>query len=97
MTTSTQKPTAHVRLGSIQAAIWRQPADQGRVRYGATFERLYVDADGNWKSASSFGRDELLTLAKVADLANTEIHALQAKDREATRAHAENANGRLRT
>ena len=31
--------------------------------------------DGDeWKSSSSFGRDELLTVAKVADLANSWIH-----------------------
>jgi hypothetical protein len=36
--------------------------------------RSYKDGD-EWKSSSSFGRDELLTLAKVADLANSWIHS----------------------
>ncbi len=33
-------------------------------------------------STTSFGRDDLLTLAKVADKANTRIHEIQAEDRE---------------
>ena len=94
MTTNT-KPTDHVRLGAIQAAIWRNTDTEGRVRFGVTFERRYRDSEGNWQSSDSYGRDELLTLAKAADLANTRIHELQAGEREASRA-AEAANQRSR-
>ncbi len=38
-----------------------------------TFSRIYKDAEGNWKSTSSFGRDDLLVLAKVADMAHTKV------------------------
>jgi hypothetical protein len=39
-------------------------------RFSVTFERLYRE-EGVWKSSSNFGRDDLLVLAKVADLAHT--------------------------
>ena len=36
------------------------------------FTRLYKDGD-TWQSTSSLGRNDLLLLAKVADLAHTQI------------------------
>ena len=39
----------------------------------------------NWDRSPSFGRDDLLTVAKVADIANTRIHELQAEARSAGR------------
>jgi len=59
------RPIHEVRLGSIKAAVWRNETEVG-VRYNATFSRLYKDGD-QWKSTESFGRDDLLLLAKVAD------------------------------
>lgn len=59
------KPAHEVRLGSIKAAVWRNTTEAG-VRYNATFSRLYRDGD-RWASTDSFGRDDLLLLAKVAD------------------------------
>ncbi len=41
-----------------------------------TFERLYRNGD-EWKVSRSFGRDDLLVLAKVADLAYSRILELQ--------------------
>ena len=71
----TGKPTAEVRLGNIRAAIWESAAD-GNTWYSATFERLYKDGDA-WKSSTSFGRDDLLVVAKVADQAHSKIHELK--------------------
>jgi hypothetical protein len=68
-----QKPIHEVRLGSIKAAVWHNNTTSG-VRYNVTFTRLYKDKDGDqWKSTESFGRDDLLVLAKVADLTHTWI------------------------
>ena len=67
-----QRPAHEVRLGRIKAAIWANESDNG-TWYNVTLSRSYKDGD-EWKSAASFGRDELLTLAKVADMANTWIH-----------------------
>lgn len=65
------KPVHEVRLGSIKAAIWKNDTQNG-VRYNVTFARLYKDGD-DWKSTDSFGRDDLLVLAKVADQAHSWI------------------------
>src|ERR1700733_9362610 len=67
-----QRPAHEIRLGRIRAAIWENQGDNG-AWYNVTLSRNYKDGD-EWKSSASFGRDELLTLAKVADLANTWIH-----------------------
>ena len=78
-------PIDHVRLGAISAAIWSNPSENG-PRYGITFERLYRDpASGDWKSSSTFNRDDLLVLGKVADLAHSRVHELQANDRAQAR------------
>jgi hypothetical protein len=66
------KPAKEVRLGSCKAAIWRNSTEKG-VRYNVTFSRVYKDGD-EWKSTDSFGRDDLLLVAKIADLAHPWIH-----------------------
>ena len=47
-------------------------------RYNVTFSRLYKEGD-EWKSTQSFGRNDLLVLAKVADLAHTRLFQLPAE------------------
>lgn len=78
---SKQRPAHEVRLGRIKAAIWANQGDNG-TWYNVTLSRNYRDGD-EWKSSTSFGRDELLTVAKVADLANSWIHG-QAQQSPAT-------------
>ncbi|MGE3310701.1 MAG: hypothetical protein AB7O66_12085 [Limisphaerales bacterium] len=72
------RPAHEVRLGAIRAAIWANETENG-TRYNVTFDRAYRDGD-NWKTTQSFGRDDLLVLAKVADHAHTWI-AGQPRDR----------------
>lgn len=67
------KPAHEVRLGAIKAAIWKNDTEKG-VRYNTTFTRLYRDEE-EWKHTDSFGRDDLLVLAKVADQVHSWIHA----------------------
>ena len=67
-----QTPSHEVRLGAIKAAIWKNDTENG-VRYNVTFSRIYKDGD-DWKSTDSFGRDDLLVLAKVSDSAHSWIH-----------------------
>ena len=78
------KPIHEVRLGSIKAAVWRNETEAG-VRYNATFSRLYKDGD-QWKSTESFGRDDLLTLAKVADNTHSWICTQNQEEHNATKA-----------
>jgi len=66
-----KKPVHAVRLGRIKAAIWENETENG-ARYNVTISRLYKD-DDQWKDSTSFGRDDLPLVAKVADLAHTWI------------------------
>jgi hypothetical protein len=63
------RPVHEVRLGRIKAAVWANNTEQG-VRYSTTLTRLYRDAqDGEWRTSTSFGRDDLLLVAQVCELA----------------------------
>ena len=74
MTKTKEKPVNEVRFGAIKAAIWKNDTTGG-VRYNVTFSRLYKDKEADqWMSTDSFGRDDLLVLGKVADLAHSWIH-----------------------
>ncbi len=72
MTETTNKPVDEVRIGRVKATIWRNLTDDGKPRYNVVFARLYKDGD-TWASSPSFGRNDLLVLAKVADLAHTRV------------------------
>jgi len=78
-TKTKEKPIDEVKLGHIVAAIWRNVSDKA-VRFNVTFYRLYRNGD-DWKRSDSFGRDDLLLLAKVADMTHTRIYELQAEER----------------
>ena len=80
MPNTKDKPIHEVRIGAIKAAVWKNEVNGG-VRYNSTFSRLYRDKENEqWKSTDSFGRDDLLVLAKVADATHTWICA-QGQDR----------------
>ena len=80
-----QKPHARVRIGAVKAAIWQNQAGD-RTRYNVTFSKSYRDADGQWKTTQSFGRNDLLVLAKVADRAHSRIFELQQTEEESEQA-----------
>lgn len=65
------RPVHEVRLGRIRAAVWENETQNG-TRHNVSFSRLYKDGE-EWKDSSSFGRDDLPLLGKVADLAHTWI------------------------
>jgi hypothetical protein len=74
-----KKPVHDVRLGLIKAAIWENTVGD-IVRYNITFSRIYKD-ENEWKTSDTFGRDDLLVLAKVADQAHTWICTAAKTDR----------------
>ena len=76
MSTS-KKPAVEVTLFPVSAAIWRNSSASGQPFFTATFQRSYKDEAGNWKSSNSFSADEVLLLAKVADIAHTEMVGLR--------------------
>ena len=75
------EPVDEVRFGLVKAAIWQNEAQtqdgRGFVRYGITFERIYRNAEGQWRSTSGFGKDDLLLLAKVAEAAFERVCDIQ--------------------
>lgn len=74
--TKKNAPVAKVSVGLQTASIWKNESE-GRAFYNVTFDRRYRDAEGKWKSTSTYGRDDLLALAKLADLAHTKALELQ--------------------
>jgi len=66
------RPHHEIRLGRIKAAIWANDGEHG-VRHSVTVCRIYKDRDDRWQTTLSFGRDDLLLVAKVLDLAHTWI------------------------
>ena len=63
-----QKPVDEIRIGRVKATVWKNGTED-QPRYNVTFSRLYK-IDDQWMSTHSFGRNDLLVLAKVADLAH---------------------------
>jgi hypothetical protein len=72
------KPVHEVRIGTIKAAVWKNENDNGRY-YSTSLQRSYKDGN-EWKNTDYFGRDDLLVVAKVADLVHTWI-CEQSQDR----------------
>ena len=80
---NSSKPVAKVSLYPITAAIWLNERDD-KSYYSVTIERSYKDDAGNWKSTSRFNAGDLLLVAKVADLAHSEIAKIRAADNQSS-------------
>lgn len=79
----TNRPVERLRIGRLSASIWdNQSANDDGKFYTVTIERRYRDGEGTWKTGRSFGRDDLLGVAKLADQAHTRILALQQREAE---------------
>ena len=63
-----QEPVHKITLGRIVAAIWANKTKDGRVWFNVTVTRSYKDGD-QWKDTSTYSRDDLPIVAKVADMA----------------------------
>jgi hypothetical protein len=56
------KPIARFRAGQVSAAIWENEITvngKKAVMLKASVERRYKDKDGQWKSSTSFSRNEI--------------------------------------
>lgn len=79
-----KRPVHEIRIGRTRAAIWVNETEHG-VRHNVTISRLYRDEQqGQWKDSTSFGRDDLPLVAKVADQAHSWIYQAQARAAQAT-------------
>jgi hypothetical protein len=67
--TTKKQPANEIRIGRIRCTAWANPGPHG-PRYNFTFSRLYKPEGGGWKDTSYFGRDDLLTVARLAQEAH---------------------------
>jgi hypothetical protein len=81
--TPRKKPVHELRLGLIKAAIWENTVGDNLL-YNVTFARIYKK-EAEWKASDTFGRDDLLVLAKLADQAHSWICTATTADRESAR------------
>ena len=72
-------PAHKIRISNLSVTIWRNTSDKG-VWYSVNPSRSYKKGDETWKETDSLGFDDLLTMAKLFDLAHTWImHQHQAE------------------
>ncbi len=71
MATQPTKPVAEFKLGLVKAVVWRNETTVG-PRHNVTFARLFR-RDDQWHETSSFGRDDLPLVQRVAEQAHTFI------------------------
>lgn len=75
-------PAHKIRMGSLQAVIWRNTAEKG-AWYSVQCSRSYKAGDDAWRETDSLGYEDLLPMAKLLDLAHTWIMHQMASDRKA--------------
>jgi hypothetical protein len=68
------KPVQEIRIGRLKAAIWANETEGGSIRHNVTFSRLFKLENEEWQDSSSFGRDDLLLLGKLADRVHSWIY-----------------------
>lgn len=80
-------PVKTLRLGRLKAAVWENGADD-RTYHNVKFARTYLDENKKFQDSDSFGREDLLLLAKLADQVHTFICERQAAQRSDETAQA---------
>jgi hypothetical protein len=69
-----RRPVQEFRLGRIKAVIWLNETQLG-ARHSVQFFRLYKpEGAEHWQNTTSFNRDDLPLVAKLADLAMMYIY-----------------------
>lgn len=67
--TAKQQPAHKIRSGNITVTIWKNQGEKGSF-YSVTPSRSYKQGN-DWKESDSYAPDDLMTLAKLLDLAHT--------------------------
>lgn len=73
-------PAHKIRISNITAVIWRNTGE--KTWYSVQVSRSYKVDDG-WRDTEALGFDDLLTAAKVLDLAHTWVMHQMEADRKA--------------
>ena len=79
-------PAHKIRIGSLQATLWRNAAETGDW-YSVRLARGYK-ADDGWRDSGRLGGDDLLPAAKLLDRAHTWIVQQLAADAKARKSEA---------
>lgn len=75
-----RRPATEYRLGRVKATVWLNETQLGG-RYSVVFSRLYKpDGAEQWQTTSSFSRDDLPLVAKLADMAHMFIYGSLQQD-----------------
>jgi hypothetical protein len=77
------QPVHEERLGRMKAVVWENETANGSM-FNVTFNRIYRDDDG-WKETQSFGKDDCLLLARLAEITSVWIYRHQAAEKSAER------------
>lgn len=88
MSTKHVPPVHKIRLGRVCASIWQNgPAadsdssDNSIVRHSVSFEKTYVNKEGQFETSYSYGPADALLLAETARQAAAWMYAQRIKDR----------------
>lgn len=73
------KPINTIREGSLKATIWRNPSEKGDY-YSVQITRTWRDDQGNYHDSDSFTGTQLLRVARLANIAYSEIVAYMQND-----------------
>ena len=65
---SGNRPIHEIKLGRIRASIWTNETDRGDVWFNVSITRVFRDG-ADWKTTTSFGRDDLPMVVKAAEMA----------------------------
>jgi hypothetical protein len=74
MTKGKRKPLHKITDGRLSASIWENQMQDGASFYGVTFSRFYKQGV-TIRGSTSFGRNDLLRVAKLANEAYSWIAA----------------------
>ncbi len=77
----TRKPAQRFRDGALEVAVWRNESDKGPW-FSVTSSRSYKQGE-EWKQSDNFGKDDILPLCKLLDLAHTWILNQQQRSQQA--------------
>ena len=76
------QPAHKIRHGVLQVTIWRNSGDKGNW-YSVVPTRSYKQGEDTWRETDSLNFDDLLSMAKLFDLAHTWIMNQQQADSKA--------------
>jgi hypothetical protein len=72
------RPVHEIKLGRVRASIWSNESDRQDVWFSVSISRLYRDGN-EWKTTTSFGRDDLPLVSKAAEMAYAWIWNVKGK------------------